>query len=133
MSKSESDKGTIYLLEDINISRKKIMSAVTDSDCVVKYDPENKPGISNLINIYASLTEMSIKDIEEKFVNSNYGEFKRCVADVVCEFLSSIQEKYRDIIDSGKLDEILDEGANKVREISKKKFEEMKEKIGLYR
>ena len=134
MSKTEENpKGVIGLLDDINVARKKIMGATTDSETSVRFDPVNKPGISNLINIYASLTEMSIKDIEEKFVNSNYGEFKRCVADVVCEFLSSIQEKYRDIIDSGKLDEILDEGANKVREISKKKFEEMKEKIGLYR
>ena len=76
---------------------------------------------------------MSINEIEEKFAESNYGEFKRCVADVVCEFLGSIQEKYRDIVDSGKLEEILNDGANKVREISKKKFEDMRIKIGLYR
>ena len=112
---------------------KKIMGATTDSEMSVRFDPENKPGISNLINIYASLTDMSVSDIEKKFSNSNYGEFKRAVADVVCEVLSSIQEKYRDIIDSGKLDEVLNVGANKVREISKKKFEDMKEKIGLYR
>ena len=134
MSKTEENpKGVIGLLDDINVARKKIMSATTDSEMCVKFDPENKPGISNLINIYASLTEMSISDIEEKFKDSNYGEFKRSVADVVCEFLTSVQERYRDILESGKLDQILDEGANKVREISKKKFEDMKVKIGLYR
>lgn len=134
MSKTEENpKGVIGLLDDVNVARKKIMGATTDSEMSVRYDPDNKPGISNLINIYASLTEMSIASIEEKFADSNYGEFKKCVADVVCEFLASVQEKYRDIIDSGKLDEVLNEGANTVREISKKKFEDMKVKIGLYR
>ena len=134
MSKTEDNpKGVIGLLDEPAVARKKIMSATTDSEMCVKFDPENKPGISNLINIYASLTEISIEEIEEKFKDSNYGEFKRAVADVVCEFLTSIQEKYKDIIESGKLDEVLSDGANKVREISKKKFMDMKEKIGLYR
>ena len=134
MSKTEENpKGVIGLLDDVNVARKKIMGATTDSEMCVRFDPENKPGISNLINIYASLTEMSIKEIEGKFANSNYGEFKREVADVVCEFLTSIQEKYRNIIESGKLDEVLNAGANKVREISKNKFMDMKKKIGLYR
>ena len=134
MSKTEDNpKGVIGLLDEPAVARKKIMSATTDSEMCVKFDPENKPGISNLINIYASLTEMSTEEIEEKFKNSNYGEFKRAVADIVCEFLTSIQEKYRTIIESGKLDEVLNDGANKVREISMKKFMDMKEKIGLYR
>ena len=134
MSKTEENpKGVIGLLDDVNVARKKIMGATTDSEMCVRFDPENKPGISNLINIYASLTGMSIKDIEEKFANANYGEFKKSVADVVCDFLTSVQEKYNDILNSGKLDTILNDGANKVREISKKKFEDMKVKIGLYR
>lgn len=134
MSKTEENpKGVIGLLDDVNVARKKIMGATTDSEMSVRFDPENKPGISNLINIYASLTDMSISDIEEKFTNANYGEFKRCVADVVCEFLTSIQEKYKNIIESGKLEEVLNDGASKVRDLSKKKFEEMRVKIGLYR
>ena len=134
MSKTEENpKGVIGFLDDLNVARKKIMGATTDSEMSVRFDPENKPGISNLINIYASLTDMSISDIEEKFKDSNYGEFKRCVADVVCEFLSNVQDRYKDIIESGKLDEILNDGANKVREISKNKFNDMKKKIGLYR
>ena len=102
MSKTEDNpKGVIGLLDDPAVARKKIMGATTDSEMCVKFDPENKPGISNLINIYASLTNMSVNDIEEKFDGSNYGEFKRAVADVVCELLSSIQEKYKELIDSG--------------------------------
>jgi len=134
MSKTEENpKGVIGLLDDVNAARKKIMGATTDSEMCVRFDPDNKPGISNLINIYASLTGDSISDIEKKFEGANYGEFKRAVADIVCGFLTSIQNKYNDIIESGELDKILDDGANKVREIAKKKFVDMKEKIGLYR
>ena len=134
MSKTETNpKGVISLLDEPNVARKKIMSATTDSEMCVKYDPENKPGISNLINIYASLTDMKIDEIEDKFKNSNYGEFKKSVADVVCEFLEKIQSRYREILDNGELDKILDDGANKVRELARLKYEDMKKKIGLYR
>ena len=134
MSKTEENpKGVIGLLDDINAARKKIMGATTDSEMCVKYDPENKPVISNLINIYASLTEMTIKDVEEKFKNSNYGEFKRSVADVVCTFLEKIQRRYNEIVDSEELEELLKNGANEVRKLAKVKFEMMKKSIGLYR
>ena len=134
MSKTEENpKGVIGLLDDINVARKKIMSATTDSEMCVKYDPENKPGISNLINIYASLTGETIKDVEEKFKDSNYGEFKKNVADVVCTFLEKIQRRYNEIVDSKELDEILKNGASEVRELAKNKFEMMKKSIGLYR
>ena len=134
MSKTEdSPKGVIGLLDPVDVARKKIMSATTDSEMSVHYDPDNKPGISNLINIYASLTDMDIKAVEEKFKDSNYGNFKKCVADVVCDFLSDIQEKYNALIGSKELDEILKSGASEVTKLSKEKFELMKHKIGLYR
>ena len=134
MSKTEENpKGVICLLDPPSVARKKIMSATTDSEMSIKFDPERKPGISNLINIYASLTNMSIKDIEEKFANSNYGEFKKNVADVVCEFLEKIQAKYNELVDSQELDRILEDGANIVREMAKNKFNDMKKRIGLYR
>ncbi len=134
MSKTEENpKGVIGLLDDISVARKKIMSATTDSEMCVKYDPENKPGISNLINIYASLTGETIIDVEEKFKNSNYGEFKRSIADVVCNFLEKIQERYNEIVDSEELEELLKNGASEVRELAKVKFEMMKKSIGLYR
>ena len=134
MSKTEDNpKGVISLLDDINLARKKIMSATTDSEMSVRYDPESKPGISNLINIYASLTNTKIDEVEEKFKNSNYGEFKKAVADVVCQFLENVQTRYNALINSNELDKILENGANEVRELSKNKFEVMKNKIGLYR
>ena len=78
MSKStENKKGVICLLDDLDLIRKKIMSATTDSDMTIKYDKETKPGISNLINIYVSLTGKSIEEVETEFAGKNYGEFKK--------------------------------------------------------
>ena len=134
MSKtSESDKGVIMLLESPETARKKIMSAVTDSDNEIRYDFDNKPGISNLLTIYSSLTGISIDDTVSKFKDSNYGEFKRCVADVVVEFLTDLQEKYNKIIDSGKIDEILDESNKKVHSIAESKVKEVFDKVGVGR
>ena len=129
MSKSsDNPKGVIRLLDDVASIRKKIMSATTDSDCLVKYDPQNKPGISNLINICVSITGSSIQEIEEKFVGKNYGEFKKYVADVVIEEISGIQKRYEEIINSDRLDQILDENIKITREIAN-----MKKKMGLYK
>ena len=134
MSKSdENPKGVIYLLDSDDVIRKKIMGATTDSETVIKYDIENKPGISNLINIYNSLTGISIKEIEEKYKDSNYGTFKKDVADLVIETLKPIKEKYQELINSKEIDKILDEGALKTSEIAKKKYLLLKDKMGLGR
>ena len=134
MSKSDdNDKGCIILLEDPEIARKKIMSAVTDSETIVKYDPTNKPGISNLLVIYSSLKDISIPDAEKEFVGKNYGEFKRTVADEVVKLLTTLQDKYNEIINSGIIDKILDESNEKVRKIAQKKLEEVYSKIGVGR
>ncbi len=133
MSKSsENQNGVIRLLDDVDLIRKKIMKATTDSDMKIIYDEENKPGISNLINIYRSLTNKEIKEVEEEFANSNYGEFKRCVADVVVSEISKIQERYKEILSSNMIDEILKDGANKTRVYAKAKLDAVKRKIGFY-
>ena len=134
MSKTEDNpKGVIGLLDSPDVARKKIMGATTDSEMSVRYDPDNKPGISNLINIYAALTGDTIQSVEDRFKDSNYGEFKRCVADVVCDFLEKIQSKYTQLVDSNELDQILFKGAEEVRKLSKDMFLDMRKKIGLYR
>lgn len=134
MSKSsESEKGVIRLLDDVKSARKKIMSATTDSEMKIIFDPVNKPGISNLINIYRSLTNKKISEVECEFKNSNYGEFKTKVADEVVNLLTDIQSKYNEILNSEELDKILDEGAKKNVEITKKYYEKMKKSIGLGR
>ena len=134
MSKSsENPKGIIFLLDDLEVTRKKIMSAVTDSDNKVIYDEENKPGISNLLMIYSSMTNMSIKEAEEKFKDYNYGNFKKEVADSVINVIKPIQDKYNEIINSNLIDELLDEGKKKTNEIAKEKYEIVRKKVGLGR
>lgn len=133
MSKSsENQNGVIRLLDDEETIRKKIMRATTDSDMSIKYDEEKKLGISNLINIYASLTDMSVSDVEKKFEGANYGTFKREVADVVVSEIMRIQKRYEEILNSKELDDILKVGMQKTREIAKLKVNEVKEKIGFY-
>lgn len=134
MSKSaENPKGVIYLLDDLESIRKKIMGATTDSESIVKYDVENKPGISNLINIYISLTNKTIEEVEKEFNGKNYGEFKKSVADIVVSKIEAIQNKYNEYINSNIIDEILDKGIKKSTEEAKKKYDEVKRKIGFLR
>ena len=134
MSKSsENPKGVIRLLDDVKVIRKKIMGATTDSEMLVKFDVEHKPGISNLMNIYMVFTQKNKKEVEQEFEGKNYGEFKAKVADVVIEEISKIQERYQEIIKSNTLDKILDEGRDFTREIAKKKYEDMKVKMGFGR
>ena len=134
MSKSaENPKGVIKLLDDLDDVRKKIMKAATDSESIVRFDPENKPGVSNLMGIYAALTYKSMEEIEEEFKDQNYGTFKKAVADVVCDELEKIQARYYEILNGTELDRILDEGREKTLAMAKEKYEMMKKKIGLYR
>ena len=134
MSKSSDNyKGTILLLDSEKDIRKKIMSAVTDSDNSIYYDEETKPGISNLITIYSVLTKKSIKEVENYFKDYNYGNFKKEVADVVVKVLMDIQDKYYKIMKSGIIDKILDEGREYTIKLAKKKYEEVLNKVGLGR
>lgn len=132
MSKSDDMvKGCIYLLDDIIISRKKILSAVTDSDAKVAFDRVNKPGISNLLEIMSIFSGISIKDLEEKYKDSGYGDFKKDVAEVVCVELEKIQAKYNEIIAGTIIDDMLENGANKARNLARKKLSKVERKIGI--
>ena len=134
MSKSdETYKGVILLLDDEKTIRKKIMSAVTDSDNKIYYDKDNKPGVSNLLTIYSSLKNISIEEAEDYFKDYNYGNFKKEVADLVVSVLSNIQTKYNEIINSTMLDDILDKGREKTCEIAKEKTLDVFKKVGLGR
>lgn len=130
MSKSDP-KGDIFLKDDLAVVRKKIMSAVTDSGSEVKYDVENKPGISNLLTIYASLKEISIEEAEKEFAGSRYGDFKKAVADVVVNELEGFQKKYREILESKAYEKVLIEGAKRANEVANKTLSRVKKAIGL--
>ena len=132
MSKSEhNDKGVIYMLDDPAVIRKKIMSAKTDMDNTIRFDPENKPGISNLLQIIAACQDIAISQAVENHQHQNYGEFKTAVADIVIATLSPIQERYKQIITSDLLEQVLHEGKIKAQKIAFKKLEKVQRKVGL--
>ena len=134
MSKSDGNtKGSILLLDSEKDIRKKVMSAVTDSDNKIYFDVETKPGISNLLVIYSSLKNITVEQAEEVFKNSNYGTFKKEVADVVVEKLVEIQNRYNYYIESGKINKILDDGIEKTIEIAREKYKKVIKKVGLGR
>ena len=130
MSKSDP-KGDIFLKDDLAVIRKKIMSAVTDSGSEVKYDKENKPGISNLLTIYAALKEISIEEAEAQFKDSRYGDFKKAVADVVCEELGVFQARYKEILDSKAYEKVLQEGALKASKVANETLKRVQKAVGL--
>lgn len=134
MSKSDDNqKGFISLLDDPKAAAKKIRSAVTDSGSEIKYDKEEKPGVSNLLTIYSSLTSKSIKDLEKEYEGSNYGTFKSDLGEVVEQFLIEFQDKVNHYLESGELDDILDEGAMKASRKADKMVEKMERAMGLGR
>ena len=134
MSKSDPNpKAYIALLDDINVAKKKIKSAVTDSDGKIKYDEENKPGISNLLTIYSCISNLSIEELEEKYKDSNYATFKEDLSNVVAELLTSIQSKYNTLLKSKELDEILDHGRDYANYLANKKISKIYNKVGLGR
>lgn len=134
MSKSDpNEKSCIYLTDPENVIRKKIGSAVTDSETCVKYDVENKPGISNLLTILSACTNKSISELEIEFKDSNYGTFKKAVADAVVELLKPIQEKFTEYVNSKELDEILNKGRDNASYAASKMIRKVYKKIGLGR
>jgi len=134
MSKSDDNKKSfISMLDAPAIIRKKIKSAVTDSSGVIEYDSENKPGISNLLTIYASFTDFSIAELVDRYQNSGYGQFKEDLGEAIVAVLEPIQIRHNELIDSDELDLILDEGAIKARSVANKTLIKMKNAIGLGR
>ena len=130
MSKSDP-KGDIFLKDDLAVIRKKIMSAVTDSGSEVKFDEENKPGISNLLTIYSAIKDISIEEAEERFKDSRYGDFKKAVADAVIEELEPFQARYREILANKSYEKVLEEGAEKARKIANQTLKRVQKAVGL--
>lgn len=134
MSKSdENPKAYIALLDDIAVIRKKIKSAVTDSDGTVKYDPVQKPGISNLLTILSCISGKSIAELELQYKDSNYQVFKEDVAEAVIQEILPIQQKYNELLNSKSIDEILDKGREYATYLANKKINKVYNRIGLGR
>src|SRR5213079_884806 len=132
MSKSRgSESGTVLMLDSPDTIRKKLKTAVTDSGSDVRYDPEEKPGISNLIELMTVVTGDSIPDVEARYDGSGYGQFKSDVADAIVEVLDAIQARYRELRgDVGELQRLLDIGAEKARAESAPTLAQIYERLG---
>ena len=134
MSKSDDNQtATVYLLDTPKDIEKKIKRAQTDSDNAVRYDREAKPGISNLMDIFAALTDKSHEEIEKAYAGQGYGTFKKDVAEATISVLEPIQKRYAELIDTPELDVILTKGAEKAREKASKTYEAVTKAMGLYR
>lgn len=132
MSKSaENIHSRISLLDEPSKIKKSIMKATTDSDGVVRFDAENKPGISNLLNIYSVLSGMTIPELETRYEGKGYGDFKKDLVEVVVEALAPIKERYEEIRHSDELIEILKDGSQRADAIARQTMKRVKENFGL--
>jgi tryptophanyl-tRNA synthetase len=132
MSKSASSPGGIVeLLDDPAVSAKKIRSAVTDTGREIRYDPQAKPGVSNLLVIYSALSGRKIAEIEGEYAGRGYGDLKRDLGDVVAEFVSPLRERVRAYLDDpAELDRILAQGAARARGIAGATLADVHHKVG---
>jgi tryptophanyl-tRNA synthetase len=132
MSKTgSSPSGLIELLDDPGISAKKIRSAVTDSDTVVRFDEIEKPGVSNLLTIYAALTGRSVDDLEKEYAGRGYGDFKGDLAEVVVDFVTPFRTRTLALLDDrAELDAVLARGAARAREVASRTLADVYERVG---
>ncbi|WP_432406100.1 tryptophan--tRNA ligase [Wukongibacter sp. M2B1] len=131
MSKSNENKHSkINLLDSPSKIKKSIMKAVTDSESEVRFDVENKPGVSNLMTIYNVLSGMSLDEIEGKYKGMGYGTFKKDLVEVVVSALEPIQSRYEEILKSGEVEKVLKEGSQRANEVSNKILDRVKKKMG---
>ena len=130
MSKSAAAANYIALNDTVEVAKKKIMRAVTDSDSVVKFDKIKKPAVSNLLTIYSLLAGESIKNLEKKYEGRGYGDFKKDLAEVVAEFLTDFQKKFNKISDA-EVKKILSAGALAVRPKAQATVERVKKNLGI--
>lgn len=130
MSKSDP-KGDIYLEDSLDVMRKKIMSAKTDLGHEIKYDPENKPGISNLMMILSAVSDKSFEEIEKEFEGKGYGDFKRAVADALIQEMKPFKEKYAELMSGDTIEKTLKEGAEYARTIAKQTLKRVQKVVGL--
>ncbi|MGI6184088.1 MAG: tryptophan--tRNA ligase [Candidatus Fimadaptatus sp.] len=132
MSKSDPEETYIAILDEPDVIRRKLRRAVTDSLGQIHYDPENQPGVSNLLTIYSVLKNVSIEQAERDFEGKGYGDLKNGVADVVVDALSPLQAEYRRILaDKAYLEKVLSGGAERAARIAQRTLDKVYRKVGL--
>ena len=134
MSKSaENPLSRISLLDDEAKIKKSIMKSTTDSEGTIRFDMEEKPGVSNLLNIYSSFSGLSVSDIEKKYEGCGYGVFKKDLVEVTIDALSPIRKRFEELRGSDYLDQTLAKGAEQANAISERTMKRVKEAFGLGR
>ncbi|MFB7781574.1 tryptophan--tRNA ligase [Streptomyces vinaceus] len=133
MSKSASSpKGLINLLDEPKVTEKKIKSAVTDTEAVIRFDAENKPGVSNLLTIYSTLTGESVPDLEARYEGKGYGALKTDLAGVMVDFVTPFKQRTQEYLDDPEtLDSILAKGAEKARAVAAETLAQAYDRLGL--
>lgn len=130
MSKS-APAGCVFLLDDARVITKKIKSAVTDSDTQVRFDPETKPGVSNLLTILSALSGISVEQLERSYEGVMYGRLKADVADVVVEFTTAYRQRTAELLaDPGELARLMAIGAQAARAVAAETLREVYQRIG---
>lgn len=134
MSKSaENANGSIFLSDDRDTVIRKFKRAVTDSEACVKYDPENKPGVSNLLSIYSVFADKTVAEAEKEFAGTGYGEFKLAVGETVADRLAPIQSEQNKLLsDKTYLEGVLKSGAERAARVADKTLFKVHRKIGFY-
>ena len=126
-----TEQGTLTLLDDPARLRKKVMSAVTDSDGEVRYDLDAKPGVSGLLSLLSAIEGVSIADLEARYAGSGYGDFKKDVAEQVIALLEPLQARHAELAaDPGEVERLLRRGAERAREIAVPHLATVRERIG---
>jgi len=135
MSKSaSSEKGVVWLLDEPGVTAKKIKSATTDSEGSVRYAPKEKPGVSNLLSIYAAVSGRPVPEIEAEYAGRGYGDFKGGLAEVVAETLGPIRARVLELLDDpAELDRILGANADRAAEIAEATLARVYDRVGFLR
>ena len=132
MSKSNEPKGTINIMDDSSVTVKKIKGSVTDTDSDIRFDAENKPGVSNLLGIYSAVSGKSIKDLEASFAGKGYGDLKSEVADAVISVIEPIRARATELLENtDELDSLLATGSARANELAEATLASVYDKIGL--
>ncbi len=133
MSKSDENQNSyISLLDNKDTIIRKFKRAVTDSEAIIQYDPENKPGVSNLIEIYSCATDKKIPEIESEFSNAGYGDFKLAVGENVAIQLETLQKKFHEYLsDKGELERLMKMNAQKAESIAYRTLSKARKRLGI--
>jgi tryptophanyl-tRNA synthetase len=131
MSKSNEPKGTINIMDDSSVTVKKIKGSVTDTDIEIRFDTENKPGVSNLLGIYSAVSGKSVKDLETAFAGKGYGDLKTEVAEAVIALIEPIRQRATELLENtDELDRLLATGSARANELAEATLASVYDKIG---